>query len=96
MSLKALKQKAFQNKTVRNEYDKLAGEFEYIEQLISMRAHAGLTQDDLAKRIGTAKSNISRLEGGRGNPSWSTLRKYASACGYRIKLEANEDTSSRP
>ncbi|WP_203143281.1 helix-turn-helix domain-containing protein [Marinobacter mangrovi] len=91
MSLKALKQKAFQNEAVRKEYEELAGEFEYIEQLISMRAHAGLTQDDVAKRIGTAKSNISRLEGGRGNPSWSTLKKYASACGYRIKLEAIED-----
>jgi transcriptional regulator with XRE-family HTH domain len=91
MSLKALKKEAFKNEKVRAEYDKLAGEFEFIDQLITMRSKAGLTQDELAKRIGTAKSNISRLERGRGNPSWGTLKKYATACGYRVKLETVED-----
>ena len=93
-SLKALKKEAFKDKAVRDEYERLAGEFEFIDQLISMRSKAGLTQDELAKRIGTAKSNISRLERGRGNPSWGTLQKYAKACGYRVKLEAVEDEAA--
>jgi len=94
VSLKALKKEAFKDKAVSDEYEKLAGEFEFIDQLISMRSKAGLTQDELAKRIGTAKSNISRLERGRGNPSWGTLQKYAQACGYRVKLEAVEEKAA--
>ncbi|MEP1215109.1 MAG: helix-turn-helix transcriptional regulator [Marinobacter sp.] len=94
MSLTALKKEAFKNEAVREEYDRLAGEFEFIDQLITMRSNAGLTQDELAKRIGTAKSNISRLERGRSNPSWGTLKKYAMACGYRVKLEAVEDKNT--
>lgn len=87
MSLEVLKQKALQNETVRTEYEKLADEFDLMNQLISMRTSAGLTQEDLAKRIGTAKGNISRLERGKGNPSWATLKKYANACGYQVKLQ---------
>ncbi|MDF0752659.1 helix-turn-helix domain-containing protein [Marinobacter sp. 71-i] len=56
-----------------------------------MRTSAGLTQEAVAKKLGTNKSNICRLERGRGNPSWSTLNKYAAACGFRVKLEAVED-----
>lgn len=68
MSLKALKQKALQNNMVRTEYEKLAGEFDLMNQLITMRTSAGSTQEELAKRIGTAKGNISRLERGKGKP----------------------------
>lgn len=91
MNLAKLKNQALKNEAVRAEYDKLAGEFEFIDQLITMRARAGLTQEQLAQRMGTAKSNISRLERGRGNPSWGTLKKYAMACGYRVRLETIED-----
>lgn len=92
MSLKKLKEKALQNAEVRAEYDKLESEFELIDTLMTMRSKAGLTQEALADRLGTRKSNISRLERGKGNPSWSTLEKYAAACGFRVKLEtvANE------
>ncbi|WP_018403108.1 helix-turn-helix domain-containing protein [Marinobacter gelidimuriae] len=94
MSLKALKQKALQNDMVRIEYEKLAGEFDLMNQLITMRTSAGLTQEQLAKRIGTAKGNISRLERGKGNPSWATLEKYANACGYQVKLQTVLDKLS--
>lgn len=91
MSLKALKKEAFKNEAVRIEYDRLAGEFDLVDQLITMRTEAGLTQDELARRLNTAKGNISRLERGRGNPSWSTLNRYAKACGYQVRLEAVPD-----
>nr|WP_252738184.1 helix-turn-helix transcriptional regulator [Marinobacter salexigens] len=39
-----------------------------------------------------SKSNISKLEHGRGSPSWGTLNKYATACGFRAKLEAVKDS----
>ncbi|TGN38215.1 helix-turn-helix domain-containing protein [Marinobacter confluentis] len=91
-SFKDFKQKALQNPKVRKEYDALQDEFSLIDQLVTMRSSAGLTQEEVAKKLGTNKSNISRLEHGKGNPSWGTLNKYAAACGFRVKLEAVEDS----
>ncbi|WP_100639383.1 helix-turn-helix domain-containing protein [Marinobacter salexigens] len=96
MSLEALKRKALQNETIRTEYEKLADEFDLMNQLITMRTSAGLTQEALAKRIGTAKGNISRLERGKGNPSWATLKKYANACGFQVKLQAVSSSMNSP
>ncbi|WP_328188944.1 helix-turn-helix domain-containing protein [Marinobacter sp. OP 3.4] len=92
MNFKEFKQKALENPRVREEYDALQDEFSLIDQLLTMRTKAGLTQEDLARKLGTNKSNISRLERGRGNPSWETLNRYAAACGFRVKLEAIEDS----
>jgi len=90
-SFKDFKKKALENAEVRKEYDSLQDEFNLIDQLVTMRTSAGLTQEEVANKLGTNKSNISRLEHGKGNPSWSTLNKYAAACGFRVKLEAVED-----
>jgi len=91
MKFKKFKQKALENPEVRKEYDALEEEFSLIDQLITMRTKAGLTQEDVAKKLGTNKSNISRLERGKSNPSWGTLNKYAAACGFTVKLDAIED-----
>ena len=86
-SLEQLKLKAFENSAVREEYDALAEEFDLISSLIRMRSSAGLRQEQLAQKMGTKKGNISRLERGNTNPSWATLKKYASACGFEIALD---------
>ena len=86
MSIQHLKQQALANTEIRAEYDQLENEFAFIDQLLSMRAQAGLTQEQLAKRMHTQKSNISWLERGNANPSWSTLLKYAHACGFELSL----------
>ncbi|MFV9472877.1 helix-turn-helix domain-containing protein [Advenella sp. RU8] len=86
MSLKKLKQRAFENSEVKQEYDKLTEEFALVDQLLSMRSKAGLTQEEVARRMQTQKSNISRLERGNSNPSWNTLVKYAHACGFELGL----------
>lgn len=86
-SLEQLKLKAFENGAVREEYDALAEEFDLISSLIRMRSSAGLTQEQLAQKMGTKKGNISRLERGNTNPSWDTLKKYATACGFEIALD---------
>ena len=91
MNFKQFKQKELENPEIRREYDSLQDEFSLIDQLITMRTKAGLTQEDVAKKLGTNKSNISRLERGRSNPSWATLSKYAAACGFRVKLAAVEN-----
>ena len=68
-------------------YDELQDEFDLLKTILRMRTTAGLTQEHLAKQLGTQKSSISRLESGRSNPSWQTLQRYAEACGYRLRLE---------
>jgi len=85
--LQKLKQQALQNPEVRQEYDALSEEFQMIDKLLQMRSAAGLTQDQVARRMGTQKSNICRLEKGNANPSWNTLRKYAHACGFQIIMD---------
>ncbi len=94
MSIKALKDKMFQNPEVKVEYERLAPEFELAGMLISMRQRAGLTQEELAKRLDTQKSNISRLERGNSNPGWKTLKRYAQACGFELSMHAEQDNQA--
>jgi transcriptional regulator with XRE-family HTH domain len=86
MSLSALKQEAFKNPEVKTVYDELSDEFELISTLITMREKSGLTQGEVAKKMGTRAPNISRLESGRANPSLKTLVSYAHACGFKLDL----------
>jgi len=70
-------------------YEALELEYELANQLLKARARAGLTQDDVAERMGTTKSAISRLEGsGKHAPSLTTLQRYARAvgCSLQVKL----------
>ena len=90
MSLQHLKQRALEKAEVKYEYDQLENEFNLIDQLLTMRTKAGLTQEQVAERMQTQKSNISRLEKGNSNPSWSTLLKYAQACGFELTLKARQ------
>jgi transcriptional regulator with XRE-family HTH domain len=55
-------------------------------QMIAARVRAGLTQQELAKRMGTAQSTIARLERGGRSPNASTLRKFAEATGSRLVM----------
>lgn len=87
MSIQKLKKRALQNLEVKKEYDKLSDEFNLIDQLLTMRTKAGLTQEQVAEKMHTQKSNVSRLEKGNTNPSWSTLMKYAHACGFELTLK---------
>ncbi len=87
MSIQNLKQKAFKNPEVKAEYEKLETEFELIDTLLAMRNKSGLTQNEIALRMGTQKSNISRLEKGNSNPRWKTIRNYAHACGFEVLMK---------
>jgi transcriptional regulator with XRE-family HTH domain len=86
MSLKNLKDRALQNAAVRQEYEALTDEFALIDQLLKMRTAAGLTQEEVARRMGTAKSNICRLEKSGKSPKLDTIRRYADACGYKVEI----------
>lgn len=87
MNIQNLKNRALQNPKVKAEYDLLETEFALIDTLLSMRKKSGLTQEEIAKRMGTQKGNISRLERGSSNPSWKTLQNYAHACGFELAMK---------
>lgn len=70
----------------RAEYDALADEFALVEELIKARAHSGLTQEEIARRMGTTQSVVARLESGKSMPSTRTLKKYAEATGTRLVI----------
>ena len=67
-------------------YDALSGEFTLVSALIAARANAGLTQDELAKRMRTTQAVIARLESGRVKPSTRTLERLAAATGTRLHI----------
>jgi len=55
-----------------------------VKSLIDKRLAAGLTQKELADKIGTRQSVISNLEGGEANPTLATLHKVAAALGAKV------------
>lgn len=60
---------------------------EVAQQLREVRKSQGMTQKSLADRVGTKKSNISRLESGRYNPSLDFLVKVAGGLGKQIQVK---------
>jgi hypothetical protein len=75
---------------VRAAYDALDDEYSALRVLLSVRRDAGLTQAQIAERMGTTASAVSRLEASltseKHSPSFATLRKYAAACGKRLVI----------
>jgi ribosome-binding protein aMBF1 (putative translation factor) len=67
-------------------YDALEEEFARANMVISARAHADLSQAELAERMGTSQSAIARLESGRFKPSTRTLEKLAAATGMKLRI----------
>jgi len=80
------KNKLLQDKKIKNAYDELGSEFDFIRMLIRKRIEKGLSQEELAEKVGTRQSAISRLESGRYNPSFKILRKVAQALDSEIKI----------
>jgi ribosome-binding protein aMBF1 (putative translation factor) len=67
-------------------YDALEDEFSLAAAMIEARAHAGLTQEQLAQRMRTTQAVIARLESGRVKPSTRTLERLAAATGMRLRI----------
>lgn len=68
------------------EYEALEQEFALASAIIGARARAGLTQAELAERMGTSQSAVARLESGKARPSVATLEKLAEATGSRLRI----------
>ena len=82
-NLKALKAELLANGATRAAYDAQADEFAVARELIAARTKAGLTQADVAERMGTTQSVIARLESSKRAPSLRSVQRYAQAIGLR-------------
>ena len=71
---------------VKREYDALEAEFAIASELIRARVRAGLSQAELAERMGTSQSAIARLESGQTLPSTKTLLRFAEATRSKVEL----------
>ena len=82
---------AMQRPGFKQSWDALEEEYSTLHALLDARKAAGLTQEELAQRMGTTKSAVSRLEASlreeRHSPSFATLKKYANACGKRLVVQ---------
>jgi ribosome-binding protein aMBF1 (putative translation factor) len=84
--LSKLSDEWFKDPEFVREYEALEEEFTLARALIEARANAGLTQEEVAQRMGTTQSVVARLEGGRSKPSTTTLAKFAKATGTRLRV----------
>ena len=83
--------KMLKNPKVKTELSRLnREEFAILDEILKARKAAGLSQAQVAKKMGTHAPAIARLESslatGKHSPSLSTLKKYAAALGKRVEL----------
>lgn len=75
------------DKEYQRAHEGLEREFEVARAVINARVRAGLTQEELARRMQTTQSVIARLESGRVRPSTRTLERFAAATGTRLRIQ---------
>ena len=90
---KEFKKRALARTEVKKAYDELAEEFDFLDEVWKARAESGLTQAQVAARVGTTQSAIARLESAepRHSPSIATLQQYAKAMGYKVQIALVKD-----
>ena len=86
-----LRKEALSNPKVKAAYDEMTPEFALLRQMLKARHKAGLSQADVAERMGTKPPAVTRLESslsnGKHSPSLATLPKYAHAVGYELQIK---------
>ena len=82
-----IREQLLKDEEFATEYDKLKPRYDLLSQIIEARASQNITQEELAQRVGTQKSNISRLESGTYNPSLDFIAKVAKCLGKEVHIE---------
>ena len=90
-----VRKKWMQDPEFVKEYEALEEEFSLASAMIAARAHADMTQQDVAAKMETSQSYIAKLEGGAISPTMKALKRYAEATGSRVKITF-EPVSSQP
>lgn len=83
---KQFKAKLLRDPGVRREYEKLRPEFDIASQMIEARLRKKMSQQELAKKVGTGQAVISRLEGMNAHPSISLLSRVAQALETKFEI----------
>jgi transcriptional regulator with XRE-family HTH domain len=78
----------------RDAYEDEARISAFREMVYRLRSEAGLTQAQLAERMGTTQSAIARMEGGGSRPTLETLEKLATAVGNELVVGFGENLSN--
>jgi DNA-binding XRE family transcriptional regulator len=72
------------------EYDALEEEYQLLREMLMARKRAGLTQEEVAEKMGTKAPAIARLESThhryQHSPTLNTLREYATAVGCTLEV----------
>ncbi len=74
----------------REAYDALGPEFDLTRQMIAARSASGLSQAQVAERMGTRQSEVSRIESARQNISIAKLARYAQAVGAKLDIRLDQ------
>ena len=82
LNFEVWEKEALKDPKLRAEYDKLQPQFAILRARIEKR----LTQEELARKVGTKQSVISRLESGRANPSIAFLKRLAQALNSHLEI----------
>ncbi len=82
----------------RQAYEALEPEYALLDELLRARVAAGLTQQEVAKRMHTTQPTVARLESAdpKHSPKLDTLRRYAAAVNRRLEIRLVEAAPSRP
>ncbi len=83
---KDLEKELLSDTVTKKEFDRLAPRYAVVSQLIGARIKSKMTQQDVAKKVGTKQSAIARLESGSVNPSLEFLQKIAQVMGYKLTV----------
>lgn len=90
-TFKEFKKKLLEDPGVRSEYERLQPHYQIARQMIGARIKQKMSQEELAKKVGTGQAVISRLEGMDARPSISLLKRVADALDTPIKITINPD-----
>ncbi len=77
-------------------YDALEDEFAVASALIKARGDAAMTQEQVAKAMGTTQAVVARLESGKTMPSTRTLERFAKATHTRLRISFEPEKPGRP
>ena len=75
------------NPKIRKHYDAYGKQLEIAYQILTLRKKLGISQAQLAKKIGTTQSNVARIETGQQNFTTATLQNIAEAFDRDVKIE---------
>lgn len=87
LAFSALRKRWMEDKRFRRTYEEIGPEMEIAFAIAAARMHAGLTQQELAERVGTTQSVVSRWESGGSRPSTKSMQRIAEATQTRLKVE---------